>query len=129
MLVSRAIIDSLSGLRIGFSSLRLASLLKTQIKIRRTTITNRCTTAAVPLARLRSLVTIESTKKEAPSKMSGQQVYIYHERQDALLCGQHALNNLIQECIFTADGLASLAHQLDELELKYMAQNNEGGVK
>lgn len=59
----------------------------------------------------------------------GGEVWVYHELQQDLLCGQHALNNLIQDCIFSADDLASLAHQLDELELKYMADNNEGGVQ
>jgi Josephin len=35
--------------------------------------------------------------------------WIYHERQDAMLCGQHALNNLVQECKFTAISLAEIA--------------------
>jgi len=56
-------------------------------------------------------------------------VWIYHERQDALLCGQHALNNLCQECVFSAGALAEIAHQLDEMELSYMAQNSEGGTR
>lgn len=55
-------------------------------------------------------------------------VWIYHERQDALLCGQHALNNLVQECGFSADQLAEIAQQLDEIELSFMAQNDEGGI-
>ena len=55
-------------------------------------------------------------------------VWIYHERQEALLCGQHALNNLLQAPLLSAGHLAEIAHQLDDLELKYMAQNNEGGV-
>lgn len=55
-------------------------------------------------------------------------VWIYHERQQDLLCGQHALNNLIQESEFSPETLALMAHQLDELELAYMAQNNEGGI-
>jgi len=54
--------------------------------------------------------------------------WIYHERQDALLCGQHALNNLVQECVFSADTLAEIALQLDQVELAYMAQNDEGGT-
>ena len=54
--------------------------------------------------------------------------WIYHERQDAQLCGQHALNNLVQACIFSAGGLAEIAHQLDRMELTYMSQNNEGGI-
>ncbi|CAJ1904464.1 unnamed protein product [Cylindrotheca closterium] len=55
--------------------------------------------------------------------------WIYHERQQALLCGQHALNNLVQGCVFSADSLSQLALQLDEMELQFMSQNNEGGVR
>jgi len=54
--------------------------------------------------------------------------WIYHERQQAALCGQHALNNLVQAAVFNAQGLAEIAMQLDQIELDYMAQNNEGGV-
>jgi len=60
--------------------------------------------------------------------MSGGEVWIYHERQQDLLCGQHALNNLIQESVYSPEMLASMAHQLDEMEMNYMAQNNEGGI-
>jgi len=38
--------------------------------------------------------------------------WIYHERQQALLCGQHALNNLLQIQSFTPDSLAEIALQL-----------------
>mmetsp|Transcript_14897 Transcript_14897/g.24633 ORF Transcript_14897/g.24633 Transcript_14897/m.24633 type:complete len:339 (-) Transcript_14897:166-1182(-) len=55
--------------------------------------------------------------------------WIYHERQEAALCGQHALNNLIQASVFTPGSLAEIALQLDDIELNYMAQNNEGGVR
>mmetsp|Transcript_14044 Transcript_14044/g.26790 ORF Transcript_14044/g.26790 Transcript_14044/m.26790 type:complete len:369 (+) Transcript_14044:60-1166(+) len=55
-------------------------------------------------------------------------VWIYHERQEALLCGQHALNNLLQRHAFTPDTLSQIANQLDAMELNFMAQNNEGGV-
>lgn len=55
--------------------------------------------------------------------------WIYHERQDAMLCGQHALNNLVQASVFSAGSLSEIAHQLDEMELAYMAANNEGGVR
>ena len=55
-------------------------------------------------------------------------IWIYHERQQALLCGQHALNNLVQACNFSPESLAEIAHQLDELELQFMSQNNEGGI-
>lgn len=53
-------------------------------------------------------------------------IWIYHERQQALLCGQHALNNLVQACNFSPELLAEIAHQLDEMELQFMSQNNEG---
>ena len=55
--------------------------------------------------------------------------WIYHERQEALLCGQHALNNLVQACVFSPDSLSEIAHQLDAAELNVMAQNNEGGTR
>ena len=55
-------------------------------------------------------------------------IWIYHERQQALLCGQHALNNLVQACNFSPESLAEIAHQLDEMELQFMSQNNEGGI-
>jgi hypothetical protein len=35
--------------------------------------------------------------------------WIYHERQEAMLCGQHALNNLVQACVFSPESLAELA--------------------
>jgi hypothetical protein len=55
--------------------------------------------------------------------------WIYHERQVALLCGQHALNNLVQAFVFSPDSLSDIAHQLDQMELTFMAQNNEGGTR
>jgi ataxin-3 len=55
--------------------------------------------------------------------------WIYHERQQALLCGQHALNNLVQANKFSPGQLAEIAHQLDQMELNFMAQNNEGGIQ
>ncbi|ORY84137.1 Josephin-domain-containing protein [Leucosporidium creatinivorum] len=47
---------------------------------------------------------------------------IYHEKQEAgsMLCGQHALNNLLQESAFTAQDLADIARQLDALELQQL---------
>ena len=53
--------------------------------------------------------------------------FIYHERQESLLCGQHSLNNLLQHQAFSPDQLAEIAHQLDQLELNYMAKGT-GGV-
>jgi ataxin-3 len=60
--------------------------------------------------------------------VTAQQHWIYHERQEAQLCGQHALNNLVQQNAFSPGDLAEIADQLDQMELNYMAQNNEGGV-
>ncbi|KAL7553364.1 hypothetical protein ACHAWF_016642 [Thalassiosira exigua] len=59
---------------------------------------------------------------------SNKQYWVYHERQEALLCGQHALNNLVQQNSFSPGSLAEIASQLDAMELNFMAQNNEGGV-
>lgn len=59
---------------------------------------------------------------------AGKHYWIYHERQEALLCGQHALNNLVQRNAFSPGSLAEIANQLDQMELNYMAQNNEGGT-
>jgi ataxin-3 len=61
--------------------------------------------------------------------MESPEYWIYHERQVALLCGQHAVNNLVQACAFSVDSLAEIAHQLDHMELSFMANNNEGGIK
>lgn len=55
-------------------------------------------------------------------------IWIYHERQEALLCGQHALNNLVQSDAFGASELATIAQNLDIMELQFMAENNEGGI-
>jgi len=59
---------------------------------------------------------------------SRETTWIYHERQDALLCGQHALNNLVQSQLFSPDSLADIALQLDQVELDLLANNNEGGM-
>jgi ataxin-3 len=61
--------------------------------------------------------------------MASTEHWIYHERQEAALCGQHALNNLVQASVFSPGSLSDIAHQLDEMELTYMANNNEGGVR
>jgi Ataxin-3 len=41
---------------------------------------------------------------------------IYHERQEGHLCGQHALNNLVQAPIFSVELLSNIASRLDDLE-------------
>ncbi|GMI38234.1 hypothetical protein TrCOL_g11055 [Triparma columacea] len=43
-------------------------------------------------------------------------VWIYHERQQAALCGQHALNNLLQRYQFDVEQLADIARNLDKQE-------------
>ncbi|KAG5185546.1 hypothetical protein JKP88DRAFT_207785 [Tribonema minus] len=48
--------------------------------------------------------------------------WIYHEKQESSLCGQHCLNNLLQACIFTAPDLADIAHVLDAKERQLMLE-------
>lgn len=55
--------------------------------------------------------------------------WIYHERQQAQLCGQHALNNLLQMQSFAPQELAEIALQLDQMELNFMSQSNNNGVQ
>ena len=43
-------------------------------------------------------------------------IWVYHERQESLLCGQHCLNNLLQQAAFTPMDLADIAHGLDAQE-------------
>ena len=64
----------------------------------------------------------------ASATTTNEKFWIYHERQEALLCGQHALNNLVQRNAFSAGSLAEIAAQLDQMELNYMSQNNVGGI-
>uniref|UniRef100_A0A7S0SUA2 ubiquitinyl hydrolase 1 n=1 Tax=Chromulina nebulosa TaxID=96789 RepID=A0A7S0SUA2_9STRA len=51
--------------------------------------------------------------------------YIYHELQESSLCGQHCLNNLLQEPYFTSIDLAEIAQQLDAKELQYLTEDND----
>lgn len=55
----------------------------------------------------------------APSRPP-ETIWIYHERQKALLCGQHALNNLAQVPLFSVAQLSDIAQQLDRLEASVM---------
>ena len=50
--------------------------------------------------------------------------YIYHELQDSSLCGQHCLNNLLQEEYYNPINLSSIAHELDAQEREIL----NGGV-
>jgi ataxin-3 len=51
-------------------------------------------------------------------------VWIFHELQESALCGQHAINNLLQESLFSAVDLAEIAHELDAQERRCIL---EGG--
>jgi ataxin-3 len=44
------------------------------------------------------------------------EVYVMHETQDSSLCGQHCLNNLVQQSVFNTIELAEIAQELDKLE-------------
>lgn len=50
-------------------------------------------------------------------------IYVYHELQDSHLCGQHCLNNLLQEDFFSAILLADIAQELDEQERSIISPN------
>lgn len=52
-------------------------------------------------------------------------VYVYHELQESLLCGQHCLNNLVQEPFFAIEDLAAMAQELDRLERSYITDMND----
>ena len=45
---------------------------------------------------------------------------IYFEKQESLMCGQHALNMLLQSDYFSAQDLAEIARRLDSLERHFM---------
>ncbi len=46
--------------------------------------------------------------------------YIYHEKQESSLCGQHALNALLIGHYYSPVDLAEFAHQLDAQERELM---------
>lgn len=54
-----------------------------------------------------------------------EETYIFHETQEGLLCGQHCLNNLLQQSIFTAIDLSDIAIQLDAKEREIYADRND----
>ena len=47
---------------------------------------------------------------------------IYHEKQSAALCGEHALNNLLQGPYFSSEVLADIAREFDQRERELMLQ-------
>ncbi|CAM9461716.1 unnamed protein product, partial [Discosporangium mesarthrocarpum] len=48
--------------------------------------------------------------------------WVYHEKQESSLCGQHCLNNLLQDGVFSAPDLAEIAQELDAKERQYMLE-------
>jgi ataxin-3 len=48
--------------------------------------------------------------------------YIFHEKQEGHLCAQHCLNSLLQGDYYSAVDLATIAHQLDNIEHKFMSE-------
>ncbi|KAF8694405.1 Josephin protein, partial [Rhizoctonia solani] len=60
----------------------------------------------------------EQEAERERSVMQGLGPYIYHERQEpgSMMCGQHALNSVLQGNYFTPPDLAQIAHELDQLE-------------
>ncbi|CAI5488211.1 unnamed protein product [Closterium sp. Naga37s-1] len=55
-------------------------------------------------------------------------VRLYHERQDAALCGVHCLNALLQAPLFDAADLAAIAEGLDRRERAVMAEGGAGAA-
>eukprot|EP01129_Flabellula_baltica_P001241 TRINITY_DN11137_c0_g1_i1.p1 TRINITY_DN11137_c0_g1~~TRINITY_DN11137_c0_g1_i1.p1 ORF type:complete len:330 (-),score=61.39 TRINITY_DN11137_c0_g1_i1:71-1060(-) len=52
--------------------------------------------------------------------------YLYHEKQDAALCGLHTLNNLLQGHFISEVDLMQIALQLDERERQVMMELGTG---
>lgn len=46
---------------------------------------------------------------------------IYFEHQESQLCGQHCLNNLLQQPVFSAIDLADIASNLDQEEMRHLS--------
>ena len=53
--------------------------------------------------------------------------FIYHERQQSSLCGQHCLNNLLQTNYFSAPDLSEIALELDKTEARLGVNNLVSG--
>ncbi len=52
--------------------------------------------------------------------MSGDYLYLYHEKQVAGLCAVHALNTLLQDAIFNPVDLMQIAQEFDTREKEQM---------
>jgi 3-hydroxymyristoyl/3-hydroxydecanoyl-(acyl carrier protein) dehydratase len=50
---------------------------------------------------------------------------IYHEKQDASLCGLHAINNLLQKKMVEPEDLSQIAIDLDKQEEQMMLENGK----
>jgi Ataxin-3 len=59
---------------------------------------------------------------------SSESIWIYHEPQDSALCGQHCLNNLLQNPLFTVGDLADIAEMLDMKEKQFMMEGGSDTV-
>ncbi|KAJ1304888.1 hypothetical protein OPQ81_006022 [Rhizoctonia solani] len=72
----------------------------------------------------------EQQKEREKGVMQGLGPYMYHERQErgSLMCGQHALNSLLQGNYFTPPDLAQIAHELDQLEQDAKDSKEEGNT-
>ena len=58
------------------------------------------------------------------NKLIMDEVFILHECQDSALCGQHCLNNLLQQSMFNAIDLSNIALELDQIERNITMQSN-----
>ena len=52
----------------------------------------------------------------------GNDLYVYHEKQEAGLCAVHALNSLLQNAYFNEIDLMNIAKELDEKERQLMLE-------
>lgn len=52
------------------------------------------------------------------------ETFIFHETQESLLCGQHCLNNLLQQSIFTTIDLSDIAIRLDAQERELITESD-----
>jgi Ataxin-3 len=71
------------------------------------------------------IFTVKLNTFSSDNSMSNRsKTYIYHEKQDSHLCGQHCLNNLLQGPYFTAVDLAGIASNLDAMERRLGVEDN-----
>jgi hypothetical protein len=69
------------------------------------------------------------SRRSVPNLRGNESVpFVYHELQESALCGQHCLNNLLQQRVFTEFKLADIAHQLDAEERMILAGADSNNV-